>query len=168
MRALPRSSLMTVRPEWIDFNGHLNMAYYNVLFDEAVDELYPWIGFGPDYQQLGCTTYVAEFHICYVRELHEGDQAYVDFRLIDYDAKRFHSYQELYHADGWLAATAEGLTLHVDQSGPKVAPMPDNILRQLGKLHEAQKDLPQPDRLGSRIGIRRPAGKTAASAPDSN
>lgn len=155
MKAPVRSSLMPVKPAWIDFNGHLNMAYYNVLFDEAVDELYPWIGFGPDYQQTGCTTYVAEFHVCYLRELHAGDETYVDFRLIDYDAKRFHSYQELYHADGWLAATAEGLTLHVDQSGPRVAPMPEAILAQLEKLHTVQRDRPLPERVGRKIGIRR-------------
>ena len=150
-----RSTPLTVRPEWIDFNGHLNMAYYSVLFDQAVDQLYPWIGFGPAYQRTGFTTYVAEWHICYLRELHAGDEVVVDFRLIDYDAKRFHSYQELRHVDGWLAAVAEGLTLHVDQSGPRVAPMPEAILEQLGKLHDAQKDQPRPDRLGRTIGIAR-------------
>lgn len=116
--------MMRVRPEWIDFNGHLNMAYYNVLFDTSVDQAYELLGFGPDYQKTGCTTYVAEFHVCYVRELHENDEVFVTLQILDHDAKRFHTYQELYHADGWLAATAEGLTLHVDQSGPRVAEMP--------------------------------------------
>ena len=40
------SSLMRVEPQWIDYNGHLNMAYYNVLFDRAVDEVYELIGIG--------------------------------------------------------------------------------------------------------------------------
>ena len=150
-----RSALMRVLPDWIDFNGHLNMAYYNVLFDQAVDQLYPDIGFGLDYLKTGCTTYVAEFHICYLRELHEGDEVYATFQLIDFDSKRFHGYQELYHKDGWLAATAEGLTLHVDQSGPHVAPMPDHILAALTKMQADQADLPQPDRVGRRIGIKK-------------
>lgn len=150
-----RSNLMTVKPEWIDYNGHLNMAYYSVLFDESVDELYPILGFGLDYLKTGCTTYVAEFHICYLRELHEGDQVYCTFQLIDFDSKRFHGYQELYHKDGWLAATAEGLTLHVDQSGPNVAPMPDNIMTALKKMQSDQADLPRPDRVGRRIGFRK-------------
>jgi len=64
-----RSGEMTVLPEWIDFNGHLNMAYYNVLFDQGVDQAYSEIGLGPEYQRTGCTTYVAEFHVCYLREL---------------------------------------------------------------------------------------------------
>jgi acyl-CoA thioester hydrolase len=42
-----RSSIMTVKPEWIDYNGHLNMAYYNVLFDHGADEVYEDLGFGP-------------------------------------------------------------------------------------------------------------------------
>ena len=40
------SSAMRVEPGWIDYNGHLNMAYYNVLFDRAVDEVYELLGLG--------------------------------------------------------------------------------------------------------------------------
>lgn len=155
MNDLPKSDLMTVLPAWIDFNGHMNMAYYNVLFDQAVDQLYPDIGFGPDYQKTGCTTYTAEFHVCYLRELHEGDRVYAVFRLIDFDEKRFHSYQELWHEDGWCAATAEGLTLHVDQSGPRVAPMPAPIQAALSRLKEAQAHLPRPERVGRSIALKR-------------
>ena len=43
------SSMMRVEPQWIDYNGHLNMAYYNVLFDRAVDEVYELLGIGADY-----------------------------------------------------------------------------------------------------------------------
>ena len=150
-----RSSSATVREEWIDFNGHLNMAYYNVLFDEAVDVLYPEIGFGPAYQKTGFTTYIAEFHVCYLRELHAGDRVNITFQLIEFDDKKFHSYQEIWHEDGWCAATAEGLTLHVDQSGPRVAPMPAHILSNLQALAEAQRDLPRPERVGRRIGLRK-------------
>ncbi|EDQ05308.1 L-carnitine dehydrogenase [Sulfitobacter indolifex] len=149
-----RSSEMKVLPEWIDFNGHLNMAYYNVLFDQGVDQAYAQIGFGPDYQRSGCTTYVAEFHVCYLRELHEGDSVYTTLQLLDYDEKRFHSFQQLWHSDGWLAATGEGLTLHVDQSGPRVAPMPEAVLAKLDKMHRAHATLPKPTQAGRSIGIR--------------
>ncbi|UOA14327.1 MULTISPECIES: thioesterase family protein [Sulfitobacter] len=150
-----RSSEMTVLPEWIDFNGHLNMAYYNVLFDQGVDQAYAEIGLGPEYQRTGCTTYVAEFHVCYLRELHEGDRVYTTLQLLDHDEKRFHSFQELWHVDGWLAATAEGLTLHVDQSGPRAAPMPDHILTHLDAMRRSHAKLPTPAQAGRRIGIRR-------------
>lgn len=149
------SGEMTVLPEWIDFNGHLNMAYYNVLFDQGVDQAYGEIGLGPEYQRTGCTTYVAEFHVCYLRELHKGDRVYTTFQLLDHDEKRFHSFQELWHVDGWLAATAEGLTLHVDQSGPRVAPMPEHILTRLDAMRQNHAKLPKPAQAGRSIGIRR-------------
>ena len=163
MTDLPRSQLMTVLPDWIDFNGHMNMAYYNVLFDQAVDQLYPSLGLGPDYQKTGCTTYVAEFHVCYLRELHEGDRVYAVMQMIGVDEKRFHLYQELWHEDGWLAATAEGLTLHVDQSGPRVAPMPPDILAKLTALRDSHAHLPRPARVGRSIGLTKGAGKTPPS-----
>lgn len=150
-----RSSVMTVRPEWIDYNGHMNMAYYAVLFDEAADEIYPDIGFGPEYQSTGFTTYTAEFHICYLRELHLNDPVTVTLQLLDFDDKRFHTYQEIWHQDGWCAATGEAMGLHVDQSGPKVAAMPQSIQDQLKKLHDAHKHLPHPARSGRSIGIKR-------------
>ncbi|UWR23638.1 thioesterase family protein [Sulfitobacter sp. S190] len=156
-----KSAPMQVLPDWIDFNGHLNMAYYSVLMDQCADQVYPSLGFGPDYRdRTGCTTYVAEFHVCYVRELHEGDRVWASFHLLDHDAKRFHSYQELFHEDGWLAATGEALTLHVDQSGdtPRVAPMPEDVSTRLAMMQEAHSVLPRPARAGRTIGIpRRPA-----------
>lgn len=153
------STPMTVLPEWIDFNGHLNMAYYSVLMDQGVDQAYETLGFGPDYlSQTGCTTYVAEFHVCYIRELHEGDEVTVSLRLLDYDEKRFHVYQEVWHKDGWLAATGEGLTLHVDQAnGPRVAPMSAHTLERMKAMKDAQADLPYPERAGRKIGISRKA-----------
>ncbi|WP_299293380.1 thioesterase family protein [uncultured Tateyamaria sp.] len=151
-----RSSVMTVKPEWIDYNGHLNMAYYNVLFDEAADQVYPLLGFGPDYHaKTGNTTYTAEFHLTYVRELHVNDPVTVTFQLVDHDAKRFHSYQEIWHQDGWLAACGEAMTLHVDQSGPRVAPMPESIQDNLRAMAQDHASLPRPDRMGASIGIRR-------------
>jgi acyl-CoA thioester hydrolase len=77
------------------------------------------------------------------------------FYLVAHDEKRFHAYQELRHADGWLAATAEGLTLHVDQSGPKVAPMPAQIQQALADYQAAQGPLPEEARIGRRIGFKR-------------
>jgi acyl-CoA thioester hydrolase len=150
------TSAKPVLPEWIDYNGHLNMAYYGVLFDTLGDELYDVIGFGADYAATsGHTTYSAEAHICYLRELHEGDNVYCHIHLIDFDEKRFHFYQELYHTDGWRAATCEALGLHIDRSGPRVAPMPRDILDRLARIHAAHSALPTPDRVGRRIAIPR-------------
>lgn len=160
------SSVMTVKPEWIDYNGHLNMAYYNVLFDTGVDEAYLDLGFGPEYAKTrGHTTFTAEFHVCYVRELHVGDRVRASFQLIDHDDKRFHTYQELRHEDGWLAATGEGLGLHIDMSGPRVAPFPPDIAERVAAMAAEHAALPRPERVGRAIGIRRKPGKVAGTGP---
>ncbi len=151
-----RSSVMRVEPGWIDYNGHMNMAYYNVLFDRCADEVYELLGFGPDYAETEeHTTYTAEFHVCYVRELHLDDPVTVTFQLIDADEKRFHSYQEIWHQDGWLAATAEGLALHIDMSGPRVAAMRPGPAAAVRKMLTEHAALPRPDRVGRSIGIAR-------------
>ncbi|MZR12868.1 thioesterase [Maritimibacter sp. DP07] len=150
------SEIKTIKPEWIDYNGHLNMAYYNVLFDTAADDFYPDIGFGAEYlQERGFTTYTAEFHICYLRELHLDAKVRVHSWLLDYDEKRFHTFQEIHHEDGWIAATGEALGLHVDMSGPKVAPMPADVQAKLAAFHERHKPDTWPERAGRRIGITR-------------
>lgn len=150
------SSVMTVKPEWIDYNGHMNMAYYNVLFDTCADEAYELLGLGPDYARTRrLTTYTAEFHICYLRELHLGDKVRVSFQLLDHDASKFHTYQELFHQDGWRAATGETLGLHIDMNGPKVAPFPPDVASKFATMASAHSALPRPDRAGRSIGIRR-------------
>lgn len=148
------SRTMDIEKAWIDYNGHLNMAYYNVLFDRAADEGFAMLGMGPDYaRERKLTTYTAEIHVCYVRELHLGHKVNSTFQLLDYDSKRFHIYQELRHIDGWLAATAEVLTLHIDMSGPKVTPFPDDIEARMAEMHRAHAQLPRPERAGRSIGI---------------
>lgn len=156
MQAPFQSTVMTVKPEWIDFNGHLNMAYYGVLFDMGADQIFERFGFGPDYQsRTGNTTYAAEFHVRYIRELHVNDPVFVTYHLVDFDEKRLHSFQELRHADGWLAATGETMTLHVDQSGPRVAPMPADVLVRVKDVAKAHASLNKPEGVHASIGIRR-------------
>lgn len=150
------SSPMPVEADWIDYNGHLNMAYYNVLFDRGVDQVWAELGFGPEYRErTECTTFSAEFHVCYLREIHLGDAVTVSFQLLDHSDRAFHFYQELIHPDGWVSATGEGVGLHIDQSGPHVAPVPPEILRRLEEMHAAHAALPRPERVGRQMGIRR-------------
>ena len=156
MAQLYRSSPMSVEPDWIDYNGHLNMAFYSVLFDRGIDQLWEKFGLGPDYRETrGMTTYTAEFHIRYVRELHLGDMVTATCQIVDSDAKRIHTYQELYHSDGWLAATGESLFLSIDQSGPKVAPFPTDIAERIAAMARDHSALPRPDGAGRSIGIGR-------------
>ena len=76
------SASMDIEKDWIDYNGHLNMAYYNVLFDRCSDDAFEAMGMGPDYaRERKLTIYTAEVHVCYVQELHLGDKVTVTFQL---------------------------------------------------------------------------------------
>ena len=147
------SSVMKIEPQWIDYNGHLNMAYYNVLFDRAVDEVYELIGLGPDYlKQHGHSTVVAEMHVRYLREVREGDLLRVSVQLLAYDAKRIHLFEQLLHAtENWVSATSESMTLHVDMAAKKVAPFPDSVMRLIERMKLAHAGLPRPESAGRSV-----------------
>ena len=148
--------LQALEPGWFDYNGHLNMAYYNVLFDRAVDHFFDEMGCGKTYRETrNHSFFTAEAHVCYVRELKHGSKVRADIRLVDVDAKRIHVFERLFHEDGFLSATSETLLLHIDMAGPKVAPMPDDLLARLTQLSDAHASLPADERIGRSIAIRR-------------
>ena len=95
------SSVMRIEPQWIDYNGHLNVAYYNVLFDRAVDELYEPLGLGPDLSQAAQALDHGGRSACalFARSCSESDPLRVTIQLLDYDAKRIHLFEQLLHAD---------------------------------------------------------------------
>jgi acyl-CoA thioester hydrolase len=147
---------MEVEKDWIDYNGHMNMAYYNVLFDRCADEALDLLGIGASYaRERQMTIYTAEVHVCYVRELHLADKVAVTFQLIDHDEKRLRGYQEIRHAEGWLAATSETLSLHIDMAGPKVAAFPSDVMTRIEAMRASHATLPLPERAGRSIGIKR-------------
>jgi acyl-CoA thioester hydrolase len=149
------SSVMRVEPAWIDYNGHLNMAYYNVLFDRAVDEAFELLGCGPEYlKEHRHTTFTAEVHVRYLRELHGGDPVRVTLQLLDYDRKRMHYFEQLFHAtEGWVSATSENMSLHVDITTKKTASFPKEIAHCLKKMKASHEKLPRPEAAGRRIAM---------------
>ncbi|UGV25783.1 thioesterase [Rhodopseudomonas boonkerdii] len=153
--AVFKSSIMQIEPQWIDYNGHLNMAYYNVLFDRAVDELWLQIGMGPDYlKERNNSSFTAECHVRYVREIHLGDPAQVSILVVAADEKRIHTFKELRHAtEGWLSATSENMTLHMDMTARKVAPFPPDINANVRALAEAHSSLDRPEGVGRSIAM---------------
>ena len=151
------SSKQRVEDQWIDYNGHFNMAYYGVLFDRACDMAFDTVGLGPDYlKQSGCSFFTLEAHIAYLRELHAADEVSVTVQLLDYDAKRIHYIQQMHHAsDGWLSATMEAICMHVDMQAKKSSPFPDAIRTRIAAMYEDHKDLTVPPQVGRKIGIIR-------------
>lgn len=149
-------SIKTVEDDWIDYNGHFNMAYYGVLFDRTCDEAFELVGLGPDYLKSGASFFTLETHTTYVRELHADDKVKVTVHMLDHDSKRMHYVQEMFHADeGWLSATMEAICMHVDMTAKKSAPFPDDILNRIAAMQEAHAGLPVPSQVGHKIGIIR-------------
>ncbi len=115
------SSVMQIEPQWIDYNGHLNMAYYNVMMDRAIDQMWLHLGIGPGYmKERHGSTFTAECHVRYLREIHLGDPVQISVYLLAADEKRIHTFEELRHAtEGWLSATSENMTIHIDMKARK-------------------------------------------------
>ncbi|MDB5597974.1 MAG: lcdH 1 [Xanthobacteraceae bacterium] len=149
------SSVMRVEPQWIDYNGHLNMAYYHVLFDRCVDEAYTLVGIGQDYvHSRGRSLFTAEAHVRYLRELTLDDPVRATFQLLDFDRKRIHFFQQLFHGtEGWVSATCENMSLHVDLDSRKTAPFPDDAATRLARMKAAHVRLPTPEAAGRRIAM---------------
>jgi acyl-CoA thioester hydrolase len=144
-----------VEPAWIDYNGHMNMAYYNLVFDQALDHVFDSLGIGAEYvADRGGSLFTVEIHVHYVRELALGDPIQLSYQLLDWDDKRLHYYGEMHHAsEGYLSATSEQLALHVDMTARKARPFPDDIQTRIAKLVRAHSTLPSPERVGHVMGI---------------
>ncbi len=146
-----------VAPAWIDYNGHMNVAYYVLAFDQATDRFFDCLDIGEAYRRAtNCSIFALEAHVTYERELREGEAFAVETRLIDADRKRLHMFHSMTKGDSAaVAATMEVMALHVDLAGPRAAPFPDAVWAQIEALLEAHRQLPAPPQLGRKIGIRR-------------
>ena len=93
-------------------------------------------------------------HVRYLREIHEDTPVRVRFQLIDYDAKRMHYFEELVHAsEGWLSATSENMTLHIDMAAKKVTPWPAEVMDRFARVKATHSRLPLPQGVGRRIAM---------------
>src|SRR3569623_2025553 len=142
-----RSSIMQIEPQWIDYNGHLNMAYYNVMFDRAIDELWLELGKGPAYKkERHGSTFTAECHVRYLREIHLGDPVQILVWLLEADDKRLHTFEEMRHAtEGWLSATSENMSLHMDMKARRVAAFPPDVRERIADVTRAHSAVPRPE-----------------------
>lgn len=143
-----------IRPDWIDSNGHMNLAYYIVIFDQGLDAAFDALDIGIDYRgRTGTSTFSAETHTRYLREVTEGDTVRVTSRLLAVDAKRLHWFQEMHHLDsGRIAATLEQMNLHIDMRTRRVAPWPAAKLGELQAIARADTR-PVPADVGRRIAM---------------
>jgi acyl-CoA thioester hydrolase len=142
-----------VRTEWIDSNGHMNLAYYVVVFDLATDKLYATLGIGDAYREAtGNSCFTAETHTLYEREMRLGERLLVHTWLLGADAKRLHYFHELFHADsGERSAVQELMALHIDMRTRRVAPFPNAQRMALEKAVAKYAPDQSPKGVGRRI-----------------
>jgi acyl-CoA thioester hydrolase len=143
--------------DWIDYNGHMNVAYYLLVFDRGTDGLLDRLGIGAAYQAATRrTVYVVEAHLSYLSEVKEGEKLAVETLLVAADAKRLHFFHRMRRGRGGPpVAAAELLCLHVDQTGesPKAAPFDEAARRRIAALLAEQQGLERPPQLGRAIGL---------------
>ena len=153
-----RLSNQVVKPEWIDYNGHMNVAYYTLAFDNVMDEmLTDQLGIDHDFvKQNKMGPFALQSNFTYLAEMHHGDTFYGSARILDYDHKKMHLFATLHRAkDDVLSATWEGLSINVDHHSRSSTPYPAEILQKIQHFHRAMKDLPIPEQVGKKIAIRR-------------
>ena len=146
-----------VAPDWIDMNGHMNVANYLEAFDSAVVAFRERLGVTDEYIRGGCSTFAVECHMTYERELVLDDPYIITTQLLGYSRTGLHQFNRLYHANElYLSSTAESMTLHVDLARRKVVPWPDTVLEGLDAAVREQGTMPRPQQAGRRIEIKNP------------
>jgi acyl-CoA thioester hydrolase len=147
-----------VQPAWIDYNGHMNVGYYHVAFDIASEPFFEWLGLTPEFRKLhASSTFALQSQLHFLREVKEGDKLRFESRLIDADSKRIRYYQEMFHADeGYLAATYESMSVHMDMKQRRSAAMPDALYQRMQEVLRAHKKLAEPWQVGHVFGAKPP------------
>ncbi len=146
-----------VSHDWVDYNGHMNVAYYVLIFDHATDVFLADIGINERYrQQTGGSVFVVESHISYEQEVMSGETVNVTAQVIDTDEKRLHLFLTMWGDQAERpAATIEIMILHMNLNTRRPAAFPNAIKSKLDDAQNAHTHLPRPNQLGRQVNIRK-------------
>jgi acyl-CoA thioester hydrolase len=145
----------TVTPDLLDYNGHMNVAGYMVIFDRAAETLFERAGFTAAYRrEFGGSVFALEHHIRYLREVKQGDRVRVLGQFVAANDKRMLYFMRMEHEEGWDAATLEAMSVHVDLAARRSAPMRGDVQARVAALIEATPGAIRPE-LGRAIAFRR-------------
>jgi len=139
-----------VMAEWIDYNGHMNVAHYVAAFDQATDCFLHNLNMGPDYvAATRHSAFVVDMNVSYRRELRLADPFYITTQLLDYDAKKLRFFHQMFHEqEGFLVATNELLLLHVDLGVRRSSPFPAQVVASLQQMARQHRSLELPEGVG--------------------
>lgn len=141
---------LSVRPEWLDFNGHMNVAYYVLAFDQMVDGIFELLGIDAAYRATRkLTMFALESHVMWQRELHRDDPLRMTVQFLGVDGKCLHSLYKMYHAsEGFLASTSEWMQICVDLEARRSAPWDPEVRARIDEVLARQRHLPRPPEVG--------------------
>ena len=127
--------------EWIDYNGHMNMAYYVLIFDQAWENILNKFQMGGEKaEESKRTTMVVETRTTYDSEVKEGDEVEVYVSYFDHDKKRLHLKCEMYEKKTKkLSATMENLSLYIDLDIRKVTEFEDEKVKIMDEFIDKNK-----------------------------
>ena len=109
--------------EWTDYNNHMNLSYYILLFDMGAEQILSKFQMGEhSAKTTKKSTMVVETHTTYNNEVKEGDEVEINLSYFDHDKKRLHYKLEMYEKNKkTLSATTEVLALYIDLNLRKVS-----------------------------------------------
>ena len=153
-----KSKKRKVKKGWIDYNGHMNVAYYTLAFDEAIDEfLEKEVGIGPSFiQEANQGSYALQTQYRYLKELLRDNYFYISIFVADFSAKRMHLMSEIIGVDSTeIYATCETIMVNVDLVKRRSCDYPKPVCEKLLSLYIASKELRSSISIGQPIGLKK-------------
>ncbi len=151
-----RSAPIKIGGDWIDYNSHLSMAYYHMLFDRVMDEVLALLTYGKGSVAFRNTSiFMAESHSRYLREVALGEDVAIETQMLGFTEKAIHFHQTMRRvSDEETIATSESINLHVDLAERRAAPFPPDAVHLIADLDRAHRGLRAPDGSG-KVTLRR-------------
>ena len=120
-----------IKKEWTDYNNHMNMAYYVLVFDQVWENILEKFKMGENSAKTkNMSTMVVETYTTYNNEVKEGDEVEVNLTFFDHDKKRLHFKMEMIEKSSQkLSATLEMLSLYIDLNKRKVSEFEEEKLK---------------------------------------
>jgi len=146
-----------VEETWIDYNGHMNVAYYTMAFDDAIDEfLDKNIGLSSSFiKENGQGSYALQTQYRYLNELLLGSTFMVVIFVADHTSKRMHLMLKMSNTNSSITfATCETILVNVDLKNRKSCNYPEFAQTKIRKLYEAASNLRSSTELGHPIGLQ--------------
>lgn len=147
-----------VLPEWIDYNGHMNDAYYVVAFSQAIDAFMLHIGLDETFREVhSVSIYTLQSMVTYLKEVAEAEPIIIQGQLLESDNKKLRLFMTMYHGQTHdELATMETLLLHMDMQAHRAAPFLAQTQALVNEIQVAHNLLDTPLNAGKGIAIRRP------------